>query len=178
MIHSEQRLSTNPSVVCAVAIVLLFAPIMSTRAQGMDSNCTYTRCGLSIVPRLTGLDVVRGEAEARIGSLPFLWSHDVSALFARDAAARSFAVRATGRRRIAAALTDAGAFVIAAGAIGMLHDRGRIRGASPIAVVGGLALVGASVPVHFSADADLSRAVWRYNAALAATSSDRSGRSP
>jgi hypothetical protein len=159
----------------AATVALLIAPAATTGAQGTvsDSTCTYSRCGLSIVPRLGGLDVVRGESEVRIGSLPFLWARDVSIAFSHDAGARSYAVRASGLRRIAAVMTDAGAFLIAAGAVGILHDGGRIRGVSSVAAMGGFALVGASVPVHFSADADLSRAVWRYNATLVARERDR-----
>jgi hypothetical protein len=58
------------------------------------------------MPRLSGLDVVRGDHETRVTSLPFLWS-------------------------------------------------------------GGAAMIGASVPLQFAADADLSRAVWHFNAAIA-----------
>ena len=64
-------------------------------------------------------------------------------------------------------MTDLGFAFAVGGAAGMLHDGGRIRGGSSVATIGGLALLGASVPIHFSADADLSRAVWQYNAMLA-----------
>ncbi len=151
----------------ALAIVVLCGHLAS--AQGVDSTCTYARCALNIIPRLSGLAVVRGAGETRVGLLPFLWSHDIALVFARDAEARSFATRAIRRRRTAAAMTDIGAFVAAAGAIGVLHDSGRRRAAFGIAFAGGTAMIGASVPVHFAADADLSRAVWRYNSAFATT---------
>jgi hypothetical protein len=158
---------SSVSRVTWVVMALLLAPVGITRAQAADSTCTYARCGLSIIPRLVGLDVVRGDGETRVGSLAFLWPRDVSIAFANDAEARSYAARATRRRRIAAVMTDAGLALAVGGAAGMLHDGGRIRGGSSVAAISGLVLLGASVPIHFSADADLSRAVWRYNATLA-----------
>jgi hypothetical protein len=66
-----------------------------------------------------------------------------------------------------ALMTDLGALIAAAGVAGTRRDGARIRGVSSAAAIGGVALIGASVPIHFSVDAELSRAVWRYNAALA-----------
>jgi hypothetical protein len=50
--------------------------------------------------------------------------------------------------------------------VGMLRDGGHSRGATGFAAIGGAVLVSTSIPVHFAADADLSRAVWRYNQAI------------
>jgi hypothetical protein len=146
-----------------VVAIASFVLASNLAAQRPDSVCGFARCGLNIIPRLTALDVVRGENEVRVGSLAFLWPSDVSPVFANDAIARGFAHRATSRRRVGAMMTDVGLAFAAGGVIGMLRDGGHIRGVSSVFAISGGVLVGASIPVHFAADADLSRAVWRYN---------------
>jgi len=144
-------------------------------AQSTDSACTFARCGYGIMPRLTGLDVVRGTSEAPVASLPFLWSKQVAGAFSSDSAAAAHARRATSLRTAGALLSNAGAALVTAAIVtGIRAEQSRRL---PVALgVGGLAALGASVPVHFAADAELSRAVWFYNAhleTLARGTSDR-----
>lgn len=134
-----------------LAVVALAA---SVSAQTVDSSCSYASCALSISPRLMGLDVVRGTNETRVASLGFLLPHDPTRVFATDSIARRFATRALTHRRIGAALTDVGLVVAVLGA-----SQGKQAGTIGV----GLALVISSIPIHFSADADLSRAVWHHN---------------
>lgn len=143
-------------MVCS--LVSLF---VSARAQAQDSTCEYARCALSIAPRLTSLDVVRGEAETRVASLPFLWPGDVTRIFVTDSVALSLAQRAVRHRRLAALMTDVGIVAAVVGASQLHSETDRSRGTALVS--GGAMLIVASVPIHFSADADLSRAVWRFN---------------
>lgn len=146
----------------ACSAVFLFAPVVSVPAQ---ESCTYERCALGISPRLTALDVVRGGVEQRVASLAFLWPKDVSAPFRLDESAMRLAVRASHHRTLAAVFTDVGLIAVATGLTRSArgaHDSGR-----SITTVG-LALVASSVPIHFSADGDLARAVWMYNRRFAA----------
>jgi hypothetical protein len=141
--------------VCAA--LLVSAPFVRVSAQ---EACGYDRCALSISPRLTALDVVRGANEERVASLAFLWPRDVSAPFRGDEGALRFAARASRHRRLAAVFTDVGLVAVVTGlsrsARGGHGDGRAIAGAV-------LAFVASSVSIHFSADADLARAVWTYN---------------
>jgi hypothetical protein len=147
--------------VALLAFASLWLPFSAAAAQTADSLCGYSRCALSIAPRLVALDVVRGDAEVRVASLAFLWPRDVSRTFASDSVAHTFAERAVRHRRVAAVMTDVGVFALAAGALRARGHGGSAAGGALLSVGGGLVV--ASVPIHFSADADLSRAVWRYN---------------
>jgi hypothetical protein len=139
----------------AIAVVLLASPRFVS-AQASTPACEYERCALTIVPRLTALTVARGASEERVTSLAFLFPHGVADAFAGNDAAEHHAQRAFSKRVIAAVLTDAGIAVAAAG----LARQGRSR----VVTTGiGVAMVASSVPIHFAADAELSRAVWEYN---------------
>jgi hypothetical protein len=124
--------------------------------------CDYSRCALTIIPRLTALDVVRGDREERVGSLPFLLPRNISEVFAGSAPAWAHADRAFSRRRVGAVLTNVGGALLAGGVIraALTPDH---RRASIGTALAGATLVGISVPIHFSADAELSRAVREFN---------------
>ena len=144
-----------------IPLVALLVGATAARAQNPAPACDYTRCALTIIPRLNALDVVRGEREEKVGSLPFLLPGRTPAIFAGSDSALSHARRATGVRRIGAALTDLGGALILTGVIASTR---RYDHSAPTGVVlAGAALVGLSVPVHFWADAELSRAVREYN---------------
>jgi len=139
--------------------LLVLAP--SARAQGVDSSCTYARCALNIIPRITALDVVRGDQEERVASLAFLFPRDMQKTFASSELAQHHAARALTTRRIAAALTDlGGALIVTALVNAATRHEHEIPSDTFFA---GVALIGISVPIHFSADAELSRAVREYN---------------
>jgi len=143
--------------VLAAAIVLL--PI-TARAQ---ARCDYATCALRIVPRLSGLDVVRGDANERAGSLSFLWpSATLTRAFQDDAAATLLARSSVRKRRAAAVLTDAGGVLIVAALIRGAAVR---RDALPSVVLGGIgaATLAISVPMQFAADEELSKAVHGFN---------------
>ena len=66
----------------ALVAAMLLLPV-SMRAQ---TACDYATCALRIVPRLSGLDVVRGDGNERAGSLNFLWpSGTLTRAFVEDA---------------------------------------------------------------------------------------------
>ena len=65
-------------------------------------------------------------------------------------------------RTIAAALTDAGAVLIATG-LARAAFRREFDGFSTVLAVGGIVSLGVAVPLQFAADGLLSRAVWLYN---------------
>ena len=91
-----------------------------------------------------------------MATLPFLWPARVAHIFGDDSIATRHAVRATRRRALAALFTDVGGVLVIAGAT-------RFNGAGRSMIGTGAALVAASVPIQFAADAELSRAVWSYN---------------
>lgn len=136
----------------------------AARAQAPDSSCDYARCSLTIIPRLTALDVVRGAEESRVTSLPFLVPRNPVRIFSANAEARDHASRAFRVRRVAAVLTDLGIGVAAVSGIRAAGSRDRRAVGIQFSVAA--ALVAASVPIHFRADAELSRAVRAYNDGL------------
>jgi hypothetical protein len=113
---------------------------------------------LTIVPRLSALDIARGSSEDRVASLAFLAPRSVSVAFRGSDAAQAHAARAYRLRRVAAGLTDMGILIGAAAATPMVPSPRR-----GVALSCAFAIVAASVPIHFAADAALSRAVWAYN---------------
>lgn len=149
-----------PSALGALALSILAAPA-AARAQSLEAPCDYAHCGLAILPRLSGLDVVRGPDEVRVASLPFLRARDVRPAFAGDVDAQRHALSATRLRRAGSLFTVLG---IAGGATAAwrgasAHDR---VGAAAFGAAGA-SLFLVSVPLHFAADAELSRAVREFN---------------
>jgi hypothetical protein len=138
---------------------MLLAPRVS---YAQDSSCTYERCGLNIVPRLSALDVVRGASEDRVGSLAFLFPRAVSVPFTGNEIAQRHAEHAFSLRRIASALTDVGVVLTVSAATHAVASA-RQRDAATAAAIAGGAVIASSVPIHFAADRELSRAVWEYN---------------
>jgi hypothetical protein len=144
------------------AAVMALMGVARAGAQSAESTCGYERCALNIVPRLFALDVVRGSTEERVGSLAFLLPSRVSGAFAGSDAAQDHASHAFRVRRVAAVLTDLGMVVVATAgshAVATAHNRTASATISGI----GLAIVAGSIPIHFAADGELSRAVWEYN---------------
>lgn len=151
-----------PRRLFGLTVALLLSLIAAHESRAQTAACDYSACALSLVPRLSGLDVVRGTSEQRVGSLGFLTPRDVRAVFAGSIAAQEHADRALSIRRVAATLTDAGALLAAAGVTRALATPHGRRVSVAISLTG-LALIGASVLPQFGADAELSRAVREYN---------------
>ena len=153
----------------AVALVLLVAwpalaqkaPARLTPGSPPVDQCTYLHCALSIAPAWNALDVVNGATGARVASLGFFWPRRVDASFAGNDSATFYASRAFQVRRTAAVFTDVGAMLLGYAALrqlrGGLHGNDRVIGA----IGAGAFAVG--VPLQFSADGLLSRAVWWHN---------------
>jgi len=131
-----------------------------------DSNCDYRRCALAVVPAWNGLDVVRGEQEERVARLGFFWTRDLSPAFAGEPHAFEFARRAVHTRRTAAVFTDAGLALLAYALVGGLADSEHSSTYQGVAI-GGAAALAIGVPLQFSADGHLSRAVWWHNTQFA-----------
>lgn len=152
-------LNAAGAALLALALALSASP---ARAQ-TRADCDYATCALRIAPRLSGLDIVRGDIGARAGSLGFLWpSASLTRAFDGDVEAQRVARASVRRRRMAAALTDAGALILAAALVRTVtvpSDR------TPSAVLGavGAATLAVSIPVQFAADEQLSRAVHAFN---------------
>ena len=156
------------SIVALLAIVLS-APL---GAQASPSRltpvappvpvCTYLNCALGIAPAWNGLDVVDGATGRRVNGLGFFWPHRVDAAFAESDSAISYSTKAFRVRRTAAAFTDVGVLLLGYTAIrqvrGGLHGTDRVIGAA------GAGAFAIGVPLQFSADGLLSRAVWWHNA--------------
>ena len=155
------RSLTRGARLAGAAIALSFAA-RTAAGQGADSTCGYERCALNIMPRLLALDVIRGSAEARVSSLGFLFPRRVTTLFVGSEPAQRHADHAFALRRVAAVLTDVGVVVAASAGTRALAASSHREGATAAAIAG-VAMVASSVPIHFAADGELSRAVWEYN---------------
>jgi hypothetical protein len=141
----------------AIAVIPL-----AVQAQSKP-DCDYARCALRIVPRLSGLDVVRGDDNEHAGSLNFLWPNGtVIRAFQGDADATLHGRSSVRKRRVAAALTDAGALLIGAAMFRGATVKGDSRPSVAVAGAGAAALA-ISVPLQFAADEQLSKAVHRFN---------------
>lgn len=155
------RLSPQLRVILAIALLAA-----SRRASAQDSTaaCPYVRCALGIAPVWHGLAVVRGARSETVAMLGFFRARPLT-LFAGHDSAGHDAARAFRTRRVASALTDGGALLLAIGAMRAL-GAGRLDASGRVLLGVGAATLGASVPLQFAADGHLSRAVWWYNAAL------------
>ena len=151
-------------VVAPTANAQSSAPLLAAGAL-REPDCSYLRCSLSIAPSWSGLDVVNGASGSRVASLGFFWPSSLGSAFSANDSATYYATRALHVRRTAAAFTDFGALLIGYTALrqlrGNLDNRSRVVGAI------GAGAFAISVPLHFSADALLGRAVWWQNARYA-----------
>jgi len=136
------------------------APLATTARPA--AACTYLRCGLGIAPAWNGLDVVDGATGRRVTGLGFFWPHGVDASFAGSDSAISYATKAFRVRRTAAAFTDVGVVLLGYAVVRQvsvgLHGTDRVVGAL------GAGAFAIGVPLQFSADGLLSKAVWWHNA--------------
>jgi hypothetical protein len=148
----------NKLAVCAGVALLMATPLA---AQRVAPDCTYHACALGIAPVWNGLDVVQGADGTAVASLGFFWPRSVRGAFAGNDSATAYAVRALRVRRAAALLTDVGALALAYATVRQL-DGGLPRRDAVIAAAGAGAFA-LSVPLQFSADHLLSRAVWWHN---------------
>ncbi|MES2180379.1 MAG: hypothetical protein V4550_21185 [Gemmatimonadota bacterium] len=126
------------------------------------NRCSYQTCALGIVPVWNGLAVVEGVMQTPRANLNFFLPRSLGATFRGDSAL-SYSTRAVQTRMIAAAFTDVGVAIAVVVAAHGLHTR-RLTTADRLLAVGGVASLAASVPLQFSADGLLSRAVWWHNA--------------
>ena len=128
-------------------------------------ECTYLHCALGIAPAWNALDVIDGATGRRVASLGFFWPHRVDASFAGSDSAIAYATQAFRVRRTAAAFTDVGILLLGYAVVrqvnGGLHGTNRVVGAL------GAGAFAVGVPLQFSADGLLSRAVWWHNARYA-----------
>jgi hypothetical protein len=153
----------------SILLLLCAAPLLAQHSASATvvtpragAACSYETCALGIVPTWNGLDVVRGAVGERSASLGFFLPRDITPAFVGSDSAMKYAVRAVKVRRVAASLTDAGALVLGYVAIKQLRDGHLGNSDRVIAAVGGGAFA-ISVPLQFSADGYLSRAVWWHN---------------
>ena len=145
-----------------LVIGLVVARSAVTAAQTPES-CAYATCALGISPRITALDIVRGDGQARVGSLSFVWPRaTLVRAFDGDARALPLARQSVRTRRVAAVLTDVGAVLVAGAATHAALVHGDRRWSAGVAGLGAGAIA-ISVPVQFAADAQLSRAVFEFN---------------
>jgi hypothetical protein len=155
-------------ITCALGAKAAAQPA-APRPPAADSGCTYTTCGLSIAPTWDGLAVRRGIRGPRVANLHFFWPRDVSLeLRGRDTSAvgadsaAAYARRAVALRQAGAGFTDIGALTIGVAVIRALAA-GRSSTRDQVVAAAGLGALAISVPIHFAADGELSRAVWWHN---------------
>ncbi|MEO5589097.1 MAG: hypothetical protein ABIS03_05880 [Gemmatimonadaceae bacterium] len=160
--QSSSNRSANAIPFIAAIVFFTLMPVPSGAQTPADANCTYRQCALGIVPNVRGLAITRGTEETEIGLLSFVFPQDVTKLFSGDSEAVDAASDAQQYRTVAAALTDAGVVLMVTGIARSIFRRD-VDGLSQTLTYSGLAAFGASVPLHLTADAFLSRAVWLYN---------------
>ncbi|MDB4892507.1 MAG: hypothetical protein JWL61_4362 [Gemmatimonadetes bacterium] len=135
------------------------APLAATVPR--SAACTYLQCALGIAPAWNGLDVVDGATGRRVASLGFFWPHRVDGSFAGSDSAISYATKAFRVRRTAAAFTDVGVLLL--GYAGVRQVSGGLHGTDRVVGILGAGAFAVGVPLQFSADGLLSRAVWWHN---------------
>jgi hypothetical protein len=156
----------------AALVCLASLPVRAQRAATAaptgapieKASCGYLHCALGIAPVWNGLAIVQGPERTQVANLHFFWPHHVDAAFVGDSALAS-AARAVHTRRVAAVLTDAGGLLLAAAAV-RVAQTGHLGGSERALAIAGAGAFVMSVPLHFSADGWLSRAVWWHNAAF------------
>lgn len=152
--------------IAVIASALIVVASMEGSAQAVSSEpCTYARCALGLAPVLTGLDLVRGVSNERVGGLNFFWPHNVRAVLGANDSSPYHADRALQARVIGATFADLAAVLLAATTVRAIREHG-LYGSNIGLALGGAGLLGLSVPFQFSADGHLSRAVWWHNATL------------
>jgi hypothetical protein len=154
------------AALAAASLLLAPASAIAQRAEPsrLPSDCDYGRCAYNIIAALHGLRVTRGAQEEAVATLGFLWTRDISTAF--DGEAARVARDAVRTRRVGAVFTDLGVALLAVGA-----SRAAARSLDETAahlMLGGAASLGISVPIQFTADKHLARAVWQHNARYAA----------
>jgi hypothetical protein len=160
---SDRSSDLELKIIRAIAVLLFAVPIVSARAQARsEANCSYESCALGIAPVWNGLAITRGERQQHAGTLGFFFPGDVTSVFEGNDAAVDAARDAMRTRTIAAALTDAGIVLIGSGLARAAFQR-HFDGFSQVLAISGAASLAASVPLQFTADGLLSRAVWLYN---------------
>jgi hypothetical protein len=152
----------------ALLALALASPLVAQMAPVRlvsPAACTYLHCALGIAPAWNGLDVVDGATGRRVSGLGFFWPNRVGSTFVGSDSATHYAERAYRVRRTAAAFTDVGVLLLGYAVVrqvnGGLHDGDRV-----VAAVGAGAFA-VGVPLQFSADGLLSKAVWWHNARYA-----------
>ncbi len=141
-------------------------PLAGAGAQGSatasDRNCTYRECALGFAPLWYGIAITRGMSEEQVGVLGFFVPRDVTTIFSGDSDAVDAASNAQSVRIVAAALTDVGAGLVVTGLARAAFQRD-MDGLSKALTLGGVAAIGAGLPLQVVADGFLSRAIWLYN---------------
>ena len=173
----------NVALVKITAIVLIGLSLPIGRASSQPQAnivCTYRRCALGIAPTWNGLAVVRGADGKRVANLNFFWPRDLSPAFSAGAglatgavsfgamvpdSATLYARRAIHLRRFAAVFTDAGLLLAGYAVARAAANSGLNSNDRALGIAGAFAFA-VGVPLQFTADGALSRAVWWYNARL------------
>jgi hypothetical protein len=161
--RSVRSTNVGMRIIRAIAAFFFALPIVTARAQARtEANCSYESCALGIAPVWNGLAITRGERQQHVATLGFFLPNDVTSVFEGNEAAVDAARDAVRTRTIAAALTDAGIVLVGSGLARAAFQR-HFDGFSQVLAISGAASLAASVPLQFTADGLLSRAVWLYN---------------
>jgi hypothetical protein len=148
-------------------LAALVCTVAGAQSAPARESCSYTQCALGIVPAWNGLLVTQGAAHTRVANMGFFWTGSLDRVFAPHDSALAYGRRAVRVRRTAAVLTDLGAAALGYAVVRGVA-KGRLNGGDKtVAIVGGAAFA-VSVPLQFSADGLLSRAVWWRNSTYAA----------
>jgi hypothetical protein len=151
----------------AVGLLLMAAPAPAN-AQAVASCDAYTACALSVVPRWTGVAVLRGEQQTHVATLrvSVFRSLDPDRVFAGDSLAVAFGRQSLRSARTAAVLSHVGTIAMLV-AVVRADDRGFDDTDGALMISG--AVVGmVSVPFQLRASRQLVQAAWTYNRRFAA----------
>src|SRR4051812_7296590 len=161
-----RRAVVSSLVVLLVALLALAAPVDAQAvapcpAAGYSSCAVRAEAGL-----LSGVHLQRGPGDADAARVHIFGAPDLPALLAGSDSAVAYARRYTGAARRSSALGVVAASLFVAAAVVDLQDR-EVTDAGLVLVAAGSAVGIASLAQHFSAQRELSRAVWWYNRDLA-----------
>ncbi len=138
-------------------------PSAAASSNGPLDCLEYDRCALGILPRFTGLAVVRGLQEEQVALLGFVIpGRKLDAVFAGDTLAQRYGREAHRARWFGSVLTVTGLLTLGAAGPAALSSDDELGTFSAIVLAGGVQMFGAAY-YQFKADAELSRAVFAYN---------------
>jgi hypothetical protein len=157
------------SLLVVLALCAIVSRAEAQRETSSVAACSYERCAVRIEPRWDGLAAVPASGGDAVAQLSFFWPRAAASTLALSEGDRGgrdstlhYSMRALSMRRAAAGFTDAGLLLVAAASVRAITHH-EVQRSDAILGGAGLGAFAISVPLQFSADDLLGKAVWWYN---------------